>query len=90
MSYFECSSVTKNDESTFFTQNVECLCVCMYVCVCVCMCVCVCVCVYVCVCVCVRDWVLQHMTENAKRSAKSFLILCIHFPLSFPDTSGSS
>ena len=28
--------------------------------------------------------------ENAKRSAESILMLYIHFPLSFPDTSGAS
>ena len=40
----------------------------------------------------VRNWVLRYMyiNENAKRSAESILMLCIHFPLSFPDTSGAS
>ena len=56
MSYFECSSVTKNDESTFFAQNVDCLCVC----------VCVCVCMYVCVCarlgIAEHDWERQTLS----------------------------
>ena len=38
----------------------------------------------------VRNWVLWYMNENAKRSADSILMLYIHFPLSFPDTSGAS
>ena len=40
-------------------------------------------------CFIVRNWVLPYMKENAKRSAESFLILNIHFHLSFPDTSGA-
>ena len=38
----------------------------------------------------VRNWVLRYINENAKRSAESILNLCIHFPLSFPVTSGAS
>ena len=38
----------------------------------------------------VRNWVLPYMNENAKRSAESILMLCIHFPLSFPVTFGAS
>ena len=34
-----------------------------------------------------RNWVLLYMNENAERSAESLLVLHIHFPLSFPDTS---
>ena len=35
----------------------------------------------------VRNWVLLYMNENTKYSAESILMLYIHFPLSFPDTS---
>ena len=38
----------------------------------------------------VRNWVLQYINENAKRSAELILKLYIHFPLSFPVTSGAS
>ena len=38
----------------------------------------------------VRNWVLCYINENAKRSAESILDLYIHFPLSFPVTSGAS
>ena len=40
----------------------------------------------------VRNWVLLYMyiNVNSKRSAESILMLCIHSPLSFPDTSGAS
>ena len=34
------------------------------------------------------NWVLRYINENAKRSAESILMLYIHFPLSFPVTSG--
>ena len=37
-----------------------------------------------------RNWVLRYINVNAKRSAESILMLYIHFPLSFPDTSGAS
>ena len=36
----------------------------------------------------VRNWVLRYINENAKHSAESILKLYIHFPLSFPVTSG--
>ena len=42
------------------------------------------------------DWVLGeigyygYMNENTKPSAKSILMLYIHFRLSFPDTCGAS
>ena len=36
----------------------------------------------------VRNWVLRFINENTKRSAESILKLHIHFPLSFPVTSG--
>ena len=38
----------------------------------------------------VRNGVLHYINENAKRSAESILYLYIHFPLSFPVTSGAS
>ena len=38
----------------------------------------------------VRNRVWLYMTENAKHSAESILMLYIHFPLSFPNTSGAS
>ena len=38
----------------------------------------------------VQNCVLQYINENAKRSAESILKLYIHFPLSFPVTSGAS
>ena len=38
----------------------------------------------------VRNWVLRYINENAKRSAESILNVYIHFPLSFPVTSGAS
>ena len=40
----------------------------------------------------VRNWVLprRYINENAKCSAESILKLYIHFPLSFPVTSGAS
>ena len=38
----------------------------------------------------VRNCVLRYINENAKRSAESILKLYIHFPLSFPVTSGAS
>ena len=37
-----------------------------------------------------QNWVLLYMNENAKCSWKAILMLYIHFPLSFPDTSGAS
>ena len=37
----------------------------------------------------VRNWVSLYMNEKAKRSAESILMLYIHFPLSFLDTSGA-
>ena len=38
----------------------------------------------------VRNWVLRYINENTKCSAESIPMLYIHFPLSFPDTSGVS
>ena len=38
----------------------------------------------------VRNWVLPHINENAKRSAASMLMLYIHAPLSFPVTFDAS
>ena len=38
----------------------------------------------------VRNWVLRYINENTKRSAELILMLYIHFPLSFPITSGAS
>ena len=35
----------------------------------------------------VQNWVLLYMSENTKCSAKSILMLYIHFPLPFHDTS---
>ena len=36
----------------------------------------------------VGNWVLRHIKKNAKGSAESIFMQNIHFPLSFPDTSG--
>ena len=36
----------------------------------------------------VGNWVLRYINKNAKGSAESILMQNIHFPLSFPDTSG--
>lgn len=38
----------------------------------------------------VQNWVLLYMNENTKCSARSILMLFIHFPLPFPDTSIAS
>jgi len=36
----------------------------------------------------VENWVLRYINKNAKGLAESILMQNIHFPLSFPDTSG--
>ena len=38
----------------------------------------------------VRNCILRYINENAKRSDELILKLYIHFPLSFPVTSGAS
>ena len=38
----------------------------------------------------VRNWVLRYINGNAKCSAELILMFYSHFPLSFPDTSGTS